>query len=279
LRAVEKVSAGAASAPPAARRAPRAARRAPLAHLRIWQGMPAQRQAMGTLAMAHSKAPLPMLPGPAPRSAPRLAHEDRLLKELPKELDEPMFYLSRLQRSVVVNTPGLAGYADQLPGWVPHRVIAVALGKGTHAIDAAMDVMTKRPYVWAPEFENVHGPHSKWYYIERPLRVKGRVYNDVERFYEAQKPEPFDAKKWEEQRLGAMVEAVEAKLMASPDVVELLESTHDHPLLFMKRDEVWGWTPQYYTGHNMLARIYDQYRALFREQRAAIVKVEEEARS
>ena len=43
-----------------------------------------------------------------------------LLKELPAVLTEPMYYLSRLQREKVLEIPGLAGYADELPGWLPH---------------------------------------------------------------------------------------------------------------------------------------------------------------
>ena len=39
-----------------------------------------------------------------------------LLQELPAVLTEPMYYLSRLQRGKVLKIPGLAGYADELPG-------------------------------------------------------------------------------------------------------------------------------------------------------------------
>ena len=212
-----------------------------------------------TAAMTpHAQRSIPMLPGKIVRMVPAttIAEEDKLLKELPAELTESMYYLSRLQLRKVLEIPELAGYADDLPGWVPHRVVAMALGHGVDAIEVATASLG-RPYVWATEFENVH---DCWHYIERPLQIGGRWYKDSEAYYHSQKPEPFDAREWEGRRLNVMVTAVEAKLKASDDVYALLLSTRDHPLLSIKPDEVWGWHPQYYAGGNWLAKIHEEYR-------------------
>ena len=103
-----------------------------------------------------------------PRSA--CTEEDKLLKELPAVLTEPMYYLSRLQLRKVLAIPELAVYADDLPGWVPHRIIGKALGYGEDDVKVA-SASLGRPYVWATEFENVH---DNWNFIERPLQIGGR---------------------------------------------------------------------------------------------------------
>jgi len=207
--------------------------------------------------MPSPRPSLPMLPGPAPPPAPSTS-ADRLLKELPADLKEPMFYLSRLQRCKLVGVPTLERYADDLPGWVPYRVVAARAGHGDDAIDAAV-AHVGRPFVWAPELENVH---DEWHYIERPLRVEGRVFNDSARYFDAQCKLGRDERE-------VMVEAVDAKLRVSPDIEALLLSTHDHPLLSLQADEVWGWSPRYFSGANLLGRIYAAYREEFRSRLAA----------
>lgn len=184
-----------------------------------------------------------------------------LLKELPAVLTEPMYYLSRLQREKVLEIPGLAGYADELPGWLPHRVVSTALGFGTDAIEAAAEQLG-RPYVWATEFENVH---DTWLYPEPQLHIGGRLYNGSEAYYQSQKPskdewDKHDKDEWDNRKWNVMVTAVEAKLKASTDVLELLMSTRDHPLLSIKKDKDWGWHPRTYAGENWLAKIYEEQR-------------------
>ena len=186
---------------------------------------------------------LPMLPGPVTPPKPRV-----LLRELPETLAEPMFYLSRLQRSVLLSTPGLEGFADDLPGWVPYRSVSAAFGHDVRAI-AAASKDTGRPFVWAPELENAR---RNWYYIEHPLRIRGKVYNDIERYIESNGA-----------TASTVIEGIDAKLRASPEVVSLLMSTRDHPLVFVGEDDVMGIDHRTFCGQNVLGSVYASYREEF----------------
>lgn len=189
---------------------------------------------------------LPMLPGPV---APPLGKRPPpLLAELPASLTESMFYLSRLQRPVVLATPGLESYADELPGWAPYRIVSAALNHDTRAISAACKD-AGRPIVWAPELENAR---EAWHYIEHPLRIQGRVYNDIERYIAAAGSS-----------VPVVIEGIDAKLRASPEVVRLLMSMRDHPIVFVGTDEAMGVDHRTFCGMNALGRIYSGYRDEF----------------
>ena len=53
-----------------------------------------------------------------------------------------------------------------------------------------------------------------------------------------------------------------------PPRLSSLLLTH-HPLLSLQADEVWGWSPRYFSGANLLGRIYAAYREEFRSRLAA----------
>jgi hypothetical protein len=54
-----------------------------------------------------------------------------VLQALPQDaLQQPLIYLSSAQRDVCLRIPALADIAPRLPGWVPHRAVAQALGHG-----------------------------------------------------------------------------------------------------------------------------------------------------
>lgn len=186
---------------------------------------------------------LPLLPGPVTPPKPRL-----LLDELPETLAEPMFYLSRLQRPVLLSTPGLEGFADQLPGWVPYRSVSAAFGHDVRAIGAACKD-AGRPFVWAPELENAR---QEWHYIEHPLRIRGMVYNDIERYLASSGA-----------TASTVIEGIDAKLRASPEVVALLMTTRDHPLVFVGEDGDMGIDHRSFCGQNVLGRVYASYREEF----------------
>ena len=180
----------------------------------------------------------------------------RVLPTLPAELDEPMVYLSDRQATACLKEPLLAPLVDSLPCWVSQRFIGVALRKDGHGIDRALAAVG-RAFVWATEFENVH---SMWKFDEPQLKIDGKTYRCSESYYHACKPRPFDEVAWAAQREGVMRRAVRAKLEASPEVCHLLVSTHPHPLLSIKDDDVWGFHPSR-GGQNLLARVYEDFRA------------------
>eukprot|EP01036_Dinobryon_divergens_P034504 gene34504-44590_t len=143
-------------------------------------------------------------------------------------LDQPRIYLSEAQRSICAVIPKLSGLVDHLPGWVPARLVADALGYGQSGIDLTYGPLRKR-------------------------------YSNAEAFYHAQKPFPFDAGLWHPRRVDVMRQAVRAKLAASDHVRELLMATHPHALLAIKEDRVWGFHPLD-GGQNLLAELLMQER-------------------
>ena len=179
----------------------------------------------------------------------------RVLPTLPAELDEPMVYLSDRQTTACLKVPLLAPLVDSLPCWVSQRFIGVALRKDG-GINRALAAVG-RPFVWATEFENVH---SMWRFDEPQLEIDGNTYQCSESYYHTCKPRPFNEAAWAAQRESVMRRAVRAKLEASPEVCRLLVSTHPHPLLSIKDDDVWGFHPSR-GGQNLLARVYEDFRA------------------
>eukprot|EP00548_Thalassiothrix_antarctica_P005430 CAMPEP_0194149106 /NCGR_PEP_ID=MMETSP0152-20130528/36289_1 /TAXON_ID=1049557 /ORGANISM="Thalassiothrix antarctica, Strain L6-D1" /LENGTH=212 /DNA_ID=CAMNT_0038851065 /DNA_START=1 /DNA_END=636 /DNA_ORIENTATION=+ len=178
------------------------------------------------------------------------------MKSIPRQFQDPYLYLSAAQSTICLRYKSLAPFAQHLPGWVPQREVAKALGYSEHGIRNAMKHLGGQPYVWATEFENVH---AFWHFDEPILKIDGIKYKDSEAFYHAQKPKPFDAKVWDTQRLNVMRTAVRAKIQASPDMKDLLMSTYPHPLLSLKPDSFWGFDPTY-GGENMLAKLLEEAR-------------------
>jgi hypothetical protein len=137
-----------------------------------------------------------MQPRPGSSDKPKLAEGIvAVLQALPQDaLQQPLIYLSSAQRDVCLRIPALADIAPRLPGWVPHRAVAQALGHGqvatlAHCIahgcyltimawhphppsQAGIDLALScgAPYVWATEFENVH---EFWRYSEPQITVDG----------------------------------------------------------------------------------------------------------
>eukprot|EP01062_Namystynia_karyoxenos_P052924 TRINITY_DN42639_c0_g1_i1.p1 TRINITY_DN42639_c0_g1~~TRINITY_DN42639_c0_g1_i1.p1 ORF type:complete len:238 (+),score=33.25 TRINITY_DN42639_c0_g1_i1:77-715(+) len=176
----------------------------------------------------------------------------------PGELREPYIYLARHQHATVRKHPPLACFADRLPGWVPQRCIAAALGHGPGGMQRAMESLGGRPYVWATEFENVH---SLWRYREPQLVIGGVRYGCSEEYFHAQKPRPFCAELWNARRVEVMRTAVRAKYAADRDTLRpLLLATRGYPLLSVKSDAFWGFDP-HTGGENMLARLWEELRA------------------
>eukprot|EP00930_Biecheleria_cincta_P063348 TRINITY_DN4887_c0_g2_i1.p1 TRINITY_DN4887_c0_g2~~TRINITY_DN4887_c0_g2_i1.p1 ORF type:complete len:215 (-),score=38.45 TRINITY_DN4887_c0_g2_i1:35-679(-) len=179
------------------------------------------------------------------------------LKVLPDVLPagEPYYFLSSKQREICLRSPALARYADLLPGWVPHRKVADALGHSHAGIENALKKLGQ-PYVWGTEFENVH---TFWRFQEPRLRIDGRDYHGTEAYFHAQKPSPFDKALWDGPAVGqglrdkVMQTAVEQKFK-DDQLKELLLSTHPHPLLSIKPDSYWGVTPSG-VGENRLANL------------------------
>ena len=177
---------------------------------------------------------------------------------LPKQLDEPVVWLSAAQASTIAAHPGLAALGLALPCWAPQRLVGRALGHGPGGVDAAVAHLG-RSYAWATEFENVH---SFWRYDEPSLTIGGRVYTGSEAYYQAQKPKPWDKALWDRRKRRVMETALRAKLAADPGGLRaLLLATGQHPLLSLKRDEVWGFDPVTARGDNLLAEIWMQVRA------------------
>jgi len=173
---------------------------------------------------------------------------------------EPYYYLSERQRRRCEQEPRLRRYASFLPGWVPHRVVAEALGHGCSGVDAALRRLG--PYVWGTEFENVH---TTWAFSEPSFEVEGRRYECSEHFFHAQKRTPFDAAEWDCRRDSVMRTAVSMKFQ-DPELRRLLLSTHPHPLLSIKGDHYWGVSPSG-KGCNKLAEILMELRSFLREER------------
>lgn len=164
-------------------------------------------------------------------------------KTLPVELPpgEPYYYLSAAQKDICSRRSQLARYAPHLPGWVPHRQVADALGHDHTGIENALKRLDECPYVWCTEFENVH---SFWNFREPRFRVGKCSYHGSEDFFHKQKPSPFDKEIWDGPGPGrgrrdqVMRQAVQMKFQ-DEELKALLIST----------------------GENMLARLLMEHRA------------------
>eukprot|EP00931_Biecheleriopsis_adriatica_P001219 TRINITY_DN101503_c0_g1_i1.p1 TRINITY_DN101503_c0_g1~~TRINITY_DN101503_c0_g1_i1.p1 ORF type:complete len:250 (+),score=24.17 TRINITY_DN101503_c0_g1_i1:69-818(+) len=186
-------------------------------------------------------------------------------KVLPTSLPpaQPYYYLSDRQRRFCEKSSILAPYAKHLPGWVPHRHVADALGHSQSGIEAVlpMPMLNGRPYVWATEFENVH---SFWKFSEQRLEVDGVMYHCSEDFFHKQKPKPFDSKVWNGLGPGlglrdqVMDIAVRRKFQ-NAELRQLLVATYPHPLLSIKGDSYWGVLPSG-RGENRLAVLLESLR-------------------
>ena len=184
-------------------------------------------------------------------------------KTLPNILpnNEPYYYLSKEQRSICESIDALRSYIPHLPCWAPHRVISNALGYGEIGIHNALQRSDfEQPYVWATEFENVH---STWNFDEPQIIVDGIQYEGSEAYYHSQKPFPFDSQLWHRQRDNVMKIAVYHKFTTSTLLKDLLLSTHNHPLLSIKRDRYWGVLPSG-EGENKLAVLLMELRTNLR---------------
>lgn len=179
-----------------------------------------------------------------------------LLSELPEVLTEPLIYLSASQALECKKRERLSYFAGHLPGWLPHKIIAKALGFGEEGIARATE-HAGGAYVWATEFENVH---TLWDFTEPSLVIGGKRYSDSEAYYHAQKPVPFDDAKWQSMRVDVMRTAVRAKFAASAEACSLLMLTHPHPLLSIKGDRFWGFDATR-GGENKLAELLMELRA------------------
>ena len=192
-----------------------------------------------------------------PRSDSASARPPDLLRELPvRGLRDPHIYLSAAQRDACARVPSLRAYAAYLPGWLPHRVIATALGYTHECINRAVARLGGKPYVWATDFENVH---DFWECAEPRLVIGGCEYVNSEAYFHAQKPRPWDAAAWDERRVDVMRTGIAAKLHASAAVRDILAATHNYPLLSIKNDTFWGFDPRA-GGENMLARLWEELR-------------------
>ena len=153
------------------------------------------------------------------------------------ELNRPYYYLSKAQKDICARYRILNRFVDVLPCWVPHEMVARALGHGTDGINNACSRLPSSYYLWATEFENVH---SFWNFEEPSFTVDGVHYQGSEDFYQSQKPFPFDAEIWDARRDDVMRAAIRHKFNASTPLQELLISTHPYPLLSIKSCSYWG---------------------------------------
>eukprot|EP00040_Diaphanoeca_grandis_P024201 m.132789 g.132789 ORF g.132789 m.132789 type:complete len:206 (-) comp29631_c0_seq5:1541-2158(-) len=176
---------------------------------------------------------------------------------LPAVVGEAMIYLSQAQADVLTyDLPHPVLQKLVLPCWVPHRLIADALGLDHSGVEEA-ELHVGGPYLWATEFENVH---DLWEYHEPEIQVGSVWATCSEDYYHSQKPDPFDKAAWEVAREAVMERAVRAKLTADPNLGALLLATAPYPLLSIKRDQVWGFEPGC-GGLNLLAKIWVRLRA------------------
>ncbi|KAJ3043445.1 hypothetical protein HDV00_005143 [Rhizophlyctis rosea] len=210
----------------------------------------------------------------------------------PATLPCSLFYLSELQRPILLCHPTLTPYSPHLPCWIPLEAIALAL----YGSDVALRAAEREQggfFLWATEFSCVH---TTWRYDEQPITIGGYVYHGgPETFFQLMKsattsdheealaearglgsdmtPEHAYAigrrfamrEDWEGMRVGIMRTAVEAKFRA-PELRNLLLSTGNHRLIDLKpSDGFWG-TGHNGDGRNMLGVLVAEVRALLRDE-------------
>jgi predicted NAD-dependent protein-ADP-ribosyltransferase YbiA (DUF1768 family) len=159
--------------------------------------------------------------------------------------------ISRAQESICEKYPKLRVLIGRLPGCVPARLVADALGYEQGGLDRACASLEGESYVWATEFENVH---SFWTFEEPRLTVEGKSFSCSEELYQAQKPKPRNQALWCDQKEGIMRKAVRAKFAASAEARAVLNASYPHPLVSIKGDTVWGFHPEF-GGRNLLAKL------------------------
>jgi ribA/ribD-fused uncharacterized protein len=124
--------------------------------------------------------------GPPPGSPPPPPPADFLtsLAAAPAPPAVPMYYLNARAAHVIaaLDLAALRPYVPHLPGWLPHAVVARALGLPVHGIDAA--AAARGPYAWATEFENVH---ATWMFEEPEFEYEGVVWRGPEQLFQAHK--------------------------------------------------------------------------------------------
>ena len=189
------------------------------------------------------------------------------LEELPPEISESYYYLGDQQRSVILEKfNSLHHYVPHLPGWIPWRKVATALGYGFSAIEAA-EAKIGRPFIWATEFENVH---ATWTFDEPGFVFQGKEFAGSEQLYQLCKAGPPGSLEYEKsapqfqrpcnemeayekgqqlalrehwhssEKYGAMRVALQCKFSQSATLAALLISTRQHPLVSIKSDTCWG---------------------------------------
>ena len=179
--------------------------------------------------------------------------EMQCVKELPDTLPTSYVYLSTLQEEVI-NDRELELLYDcisSLPCWVPHRRIANALGLPHTQIEAAEQRFGR--YVWATELENVH---SMWRFQEPQLMIHDKKWKSSEKYFNGQKPKPFNKDLWNAWRDDVMRVAVCAKYDASAEVRRVLGATKNHPLVAIKKDSYWGFDADDVDSVNMLPALW-----------------------
>lgn len=180
----------------------------------------------------------------------------KALKHTPNTLDQPRIYLSLAQQSECAKYEKLAGLITSLPGWVPARLVADALGYGQAGVDLALQSQGGQPYLWATEFQNAH---STWRFVEPTLDIRGKSYADAESYFYAQKLHPCNKDIWLQKQVDVMREAIKAKFMRSDVARDLLLSTHPHLLLSIEKNRFWGFHPTE-GGENMMAKLLMELR-------------------
>jgi len=174
----------------------------------------------------------------------------------------PMIYISEDQMEFCQKNSVLCKIAHQLPLFISHFDIALALGFTDDAIKKAMKFVRNNYhnrgfYIWATEFENVH---NTWKFLEPKITIDSMIYEDSEHYYQLNKPPVAKNELYPNQNgcIKAMTTAVEAKFLYSGEISEKLQKllllTGKYPLLSIKDDYFWGVNYKG-EGKNMLANI------------------------
>ena len=210
-------------------------------------------------------------------------------KTVPDVLPCSLFYLSKNQAPVLARYPELATLVPHLPCWVSHALIAETI-YGSDELVTTTEQARGRPWVWAPEMNNVH---QTWI-VQEPAIVVDEVsypggpevffqlakYKGTPAFAKAMralKPESSDyidgMKAWEVgQRWDARADwpGVRAKVMKRGVAVkftqfaafrELLKSTGEHDLVQLKDGDAYWGTGADGRGANMLGELLASIRA------------------
>ncbi len=204
---------------------------------------------------------------------------------LSKTLAESYCFISNVPRHQFLNQKH--GWGFTLGQWHPQRIVSESffgLGGGA-TVRACEDHYGN--FVWATEFSNVH---AKWYFEEPKLMIDGEEWAGSEAYFQAMKsagtPDhqqvkrlmkcatPMEAYRigrrhrlrdhWEAIKVNVMRKAVHAKFTQHKNLMELLLSTGNHPLVQVKPgDDFWG-TGSNNQGQNMLGELLMELRTHIR---------------